>query len=199
MNKKKLVIYYMAVIGAFVTTQAPFWVARKATAASQETTVVKRTPRAKTENSSVKRTSTRAIVGMHKNVPCKMVASATHKGKPYKAISSSVCTFDPERKVLICQHGEGLTLELPVTLKAFDGNTLDYVARLPKSKNALCGLPVVKKGEKLDAGLPHQCGLVIDETRLSEASIVMPDKLKSLKPKHTKTTVAQAAAPIITE
>ena len=36
MNKKKLVIYYMAVIGAFVTTQAPFWVARKATAASQE-------------------------------------------------------------------------------------------------------------------------------------------------------------------
>lgn len=190
MNKKNLVIYYVAVIGAFVFTQAPFWVARKATAASFETTVTKRAPRA--HAATAKKAYTKAALCT--TPPCGMTA-AKNAHKPYKAISSSVCTFDPERNMLICQHGEGLTLELPVTLKKFSGNPLDYVARLPKSKNALCGLPIAKKGEKVGKHELQQCGLVIDESRLSEASIVMGEKLKTLKPKHVKTTVAQAPAP----
>ncbi len=197
MNKKNLVIYYIAVIGAFVFTQAPFWVARKATAASYETTVTKRAPRA---HATTARAHTKKAA-LCTTPPCGMAATK-HAHKPYKAISSSVCTFDPERNMLMCQHGEGITLELPVTLKKFSGNPLDYVARLPKSKNALCGLPIAKKGEMVGKHDLQQCGLVIDEARLSEASIVMGEKLKTLKPKHIKTTVAQASAPstnIITE
>lgn len=191
MNKNKIVIYYMAVIAAFVTTQAPFWVARKASA-QNETAQTKRAYKPRT--ASVKNATAKAITG----VPHKLVAPK-QTGKPYKAISNSIYTFDPERNILVCEHGEGLKLELPVTLKEYTGNPMDYVARLPKSKNALCGLPVVKKGEKGE-GASQQCGLVIDESRLTEASIVMGEKLKSLKPKHAKTTVAQAApAPIITE
>lgn len=181
----------MAVIAAFVTTQAPFWVARKASAAHYQAAKPKRVakPRATVENAQAKTT---------KLAPHKLV-TAQHTVKPYKAISNSIYTFDPERNVLVCEHGEGLKLELPVTLKAYSGNALDYVGRLPKSKNALCGLPVLKKGEKPVDGKPTQCGLVIDETRLAEASIVMGEKLKTLKPKHAKTTVAQAtptSAPI---
>lgn len=206
MNKKTLVIYYMAVLAAFVTTQAPFWVARKATAA--ETTQVKRACKAPKATNAIKK-SAKALkapkmaksVQKTKTVPVKMVTASTHL-KPYKAISSSLCTYDPERKMLICQHGEGINLELPVIVKPFVGNPLEYVARLPKSKNALCGLPVPKKGEKLGEGrmgAAQQCGLVIDESRINEAVIAMPDKLKSLKLTDTKTVVAQAETTPVTQ
>ena len=222
MNKKKQLIYYIALISAFVTTQAPFWVARKATAAAAISTVKKtatkkttataingkakstatKTAAKKTKatavngkaKSTAKKTAGKKTKATAKNGTAKSIAKkrATAKAiKPYKVTSCTRCTFDEDRKVLVCEQGQGMKLELPVKIRKLTGNPMNYLAKLPKRKTGLCGLPVPKKGEKLGdgkLGAPQQCGLVIDESRLKEASLVMPKKLESLKPTVKKTT-----------
>lgn len=191
MNNKKQLIYYVAVIAAFVTTQAPFWVARKATAATTVITKkrVVKTKKPKRATATTKNgTAKKATVSTA--IKTKNGKSTAKAAKPYKAISCSTCTFDENRKVLICEQGQGIKLELPVKVQKLRGNPLSYVAKLPKRKNALCGLPVPQKGQKLGTGkmgAAQQCGLVIDESRLKEASIVLPEKLTSIKTTKLKT------------
>lgn len=201
MTKKKQLIYYIAVISAFVTTQAPFWVARKAIAATA-TSTVKKTTAKKTKATAVngkakqaaKKTTAKKAKASAKNGNAKQAGkkrAAAKAIKPYKVTSCTLCTFDEDRKVLICEQGQGMKLELPVKVRKLTGNPMNYLAKLPKRKNALCGLPIPKKGENLGngkLGAAQQCGLVIDESRIKEASLVMPKKLELLKPTIKKTT-----------